>query len=292
MKSMTGYGDASGESPRYRISVKARCVNHRFLDVVVRLPEERRGSESALRGLAADRLHRGRLELSVELQGLEQRRVRVELQDEALDELQRALDSLRDRGLSLEPPRLGDLLRIPELLQLQWSEAGWEEEDAALLQETAEAALDALVAEREREGRSIGEVLRRRLGELVGWVDSLEERRSLVTRAQLATLRARVLGLAEDLEIDDDRLAQEVAILVDRGDVTEEIDRLRSHVEGFEAGLDAEGPVGKRLDFLAQEILRELNTVGSKCRDGEMTSQVVEAKLICEQLREQVQNIE
>lgn len=289
---MTGYGEATAENGRYQIAVRVRGVNHRFLDIVVRLGEEQRRNEALLRATVAERLHRGRVEVGGEIRYLGQRRAVVTVQSEVLDELKEVLDGLDERGWSLAEVRLGDLLRVPDLLKVEWGEAGWEDGDHRLLVATAEAALDALLAEREREGAEIAEVLCHRLAELESWVGRLEERRGEVADGLHATLRARLASLAEDLEVDDDRLVQEVAVLVDRSDVTEELDRLRSHLAGFRSGIEGPGPVGKRLDFLAQEILRELNTLGSKCRDGEMVGWVVEAKLACEQLREQVQNVE
>ena len=130
-----------------------------------------------------------------------------------------------------------------------------------------------------------------RLVELGGVVEALARRRDTVRAATAEALRERIVELAGDV-VDESRLAQEVAHLVDRSDGAEELDRLGLHLEHFQEVMDAVGSIGKRLDFLSQEIFRELNTVGSKCRDAEMVQRVLDGKVLCEQLREQVQNVE
>jgi len=154
------------------------------------------------------------------------------------------------------------------------------------------AALAQLVGAREQEGAQLRRVLAERLSDLGAAAARLRARAPLVRQEIHDGLRRRLRELLDGAGVDEVRLAQEAALLVDRSDVAEELDRLDGHLSHFATLLEGDGALGKRLDFLSQEILRELNTLGSKCRDGEMARMVLDAKVTCEQLREQVQNVE
>lgn len=292
IRSMTGFGQAAGESSRYRVRVVLRSVNHRFLDLALRLRDEQRPSEPALRELLAERLSRGRVEVNVDVQPLGMPPHRLEVDQDALGELRRVLDGLveeevLDRGLTA-----GDLLRLPQIVRLSEEEPRWEAEDEALLLEVAGRALDQLLEARETEGRKLEEALTERLD---GLAAAAGELRDVVPRAReeaAEALRQRLESLLGDQELDEQRLAQEVAVLADKTDVGEEVDRLAAHLEHFREIMDAERAAGKRLDFLTQEIFRELNTLGAKGRNSGITRVVLDAKVLCEQLREQVQNVE
>lgn len=309
MRSMTGFGQAAGENERFRVEVALRAVNHRFLDLAFRLRDEVRAHEPELRSLLAERLHRGRVEVAVEVGALASRAVEVTVDEGLVAALHRAGAALAERGLVRDGLTMGDLLRLPEVVRLDLREAEWRDEDAALLREVAARAADRLVAAREVEGRHLQEVLGERLRGLEAVERELRELATAQPAAQAAALRGRLdalLAAAGAAALDPERLAQEVAVLADRSDVTEELDRLRSHLRQIAGVLAGDGEplpgaaeaasrddgAGKRLDFLVQELVRELNTVGSKCRDAEMTRQVVAGKVLCEQLREQVQNVE
>jgi len=153
-------------------------------------------------------------------------------------------------------------------------------------------ALAQLVASREREGASLQAAMEERLALLAKVADRLDALRAPVAGELAAAMKRRLAELLAGQPLDEARLAQEVALLVDRSDVTEELDRLRAHLGHFREVAAERGPSGKRLDFLTQEIFRELNTTGSKCRNHEMTRAVLDAKVLCEQIREQVQNVE
>jgi uncharacterized protein (TIGR00255 family) len=187
---------------------------------------------------------------------------------------------------------LGDLLRLPEVVQVQVDPDSLREEDAELVLHTAATALSQLVAAREQEGVALARVLGERVAELQAAAARLRARAPEVREELHSGLRRRVRELLAGPAVDEQRLAQEVALLVDRSDVVEELDRLDGHLHHFAGLLGEPGALGKRLDFLAQEILRELNTLGAKCRDGEMARTVLDSKVLCEQLREQVQNVE
>lgn len=292
MRSMTGYGHAAEAGERYRVRVTLRSVNHRFLDVVLRLRDEQRTSEPALRELLAEQMSRGRLEVGVDVDPTDRGRSRLVVDKDVLHQLSRALDGLLEEDLIERGLTAGDLIRHPQLLRVAEAEAVWEPEDEELLLRVARGALTELVQARETEGGKLAEALRERLD---GLSKAAAELRSLAPEARdeaAAALRERLETLLGDHELEPSRLAQEVAVLADRSDVAEELDRLDAHLEHFHELMATDGAIGKRLDFLTQEIFRELNTLGAKCRHTRMTRAVLDAKVLCEQLREQVQNLE
>lgn len=292
MRSMTGFGQASGENARHAVTVTVRAVNHRFLELRLALGDDYRASEEALRALFAGELARGRIDAVVEVRPLAARAARVRVDREVVRAAHAAVEELFESGLVGEKLTAGDLLRLPEALAVDRDHDLWDPADQALLIRVAGEALAQLVAAREAEGAALQAVLARRLDELAAVVETLTGLREATRAPAFESLRARLDELLGAAGVDPARLAQEAALLVERSDVAEELDRLGSHCRHFRELLAAPGAAGKRLDFLAQEIGRELNTVGAKCRDAAMTRAVLDGKLLCEQLREQVQNVE
>ncbi len=292
MRSMTGYGVGTADGERYRLTVILRSVNHRFLDLQVRLPEDARPREAELVERIKARLRRGRVEARLDVETLGERRVEARLRTEVVRAVQGALARLADEGVVRGELEARDLVRVPGALEVRYPADDWGPGDSAALAAAADAALDQVEAAREREGGKLRRALVKRLEALKKVQTALEGRRERVRESLHAALRERVAELLADVELPEERLAQEAALLVDRSDVREEMDRLRAHLEHFGELMEAPGPHGKRLDFLAQEIQRELNTLGAKCRDTEMVRDVLEGKSLCEQLREQVQNVE
>lgn len=292
MRSMTGYGEASGENERHGVAVSFKAVNHRFLDLQLRLGEEARASEAALRELLSREIERGRVEARVEIRPLTERKVDVHVHMGVVRAAHAATHQLVEAGLVDRGLAAGDLLRLPEAFRVEVAAGEWDETDAALLVRVAGEALAQLVASREQEGASLAAVFEERLRSLGEVVERLDALRGPVREEMAAALRKRLTEMLEGRAIDEGRLAQEAAQLVDRSDVSEEIDRLRSHLEHFRSVAAGPEASGKRLDFLTQEIFRELNTLGAKCRNAEMTRAVLDAKVLCEQIREQVQNVE
>jgi len=289
---MTGYGEASGENARHGITVSLRAVNHRFFDLQVRIGEELRGSEAALRDAIGRAVTRGRVEARVEVRPLAERQATVQVNLGVIREAHAAVHQLAEAGLVERGLAAGDLLRLPEAFRVDLADEDWTEEDEDLLLAVTRQSVAQLVAGREKEGASLAAILDEKLRGLEETVSRLDALRGPVREEIAAALRRRLAELLGGQPLDEARLAQEVALLVDRSDVSEEIDRLRSHVEHFRAVTREAGATGKRLDFLTQEIFRELNTLGAKCRNAEMTRAVLDAKVLCEQIREQVQNVE
>lgn len=294
MRSMTGFGQAAGENSRHAVTVTLKGVNSRYLELKVRLADEYRSSEPELRDLLGRELSRGRVEATMEITPLEEREANVEVHRKVVQAAHGALHELVGEGLITQELTAGDLLRLPEAFSVHVAPDRWDEADRELLSRLTESALEQLVAARTLEGQKLEGALRERLGQL----EALAERLAAMRPQALERMRQGVEGRLErlldehDLELDRARLAQEVALLAEKSDVAEELDRLASHLEHFTELLGRRGPVGKRLDFLMQEIFRELNTLGAKCRSSDMTRVVLDAKEISEQLREQLQNVE
>lgn len=292
MRSMTGYGEAAGENARHAVSVSLKAVNHRFLDLQLRCGDELRTSEGAVRDLISKEVSRGRVEARVEARPVTERRADVHVHLGIVRAAHAATHQLVAEGLVATGLAAGDLLRIPEAFRVEFAAEEWDQDDHDLLMRVTREAVAQLVASRETEGASLAAVLTEKVRALDEVVARLDALRGPVRDEIASSLRRRLGELLGSHSLDESRLAQEVALLVDRSDVSEEIDRLRSHLDHFRGVAREPGPTGKRLDFLTQEIFRELNTLGAKCRNAEMTRAVLDAKVLCEQIREQVQNVE
>jgi uncharacterized protein (TIGR00255 family) len=293
---MTGIGEAVEQSGPQRVTVTARSVNHRHLDVAMRLRGPYRGLEPALRAVLVAEVRRGRVELGVEIETTVAAGT-VEVCDDTADALQRAARRWRRLGLVASELSAGELMSAARVSPPEAGSPVMGAAEKALAVRVCRRALAALVAEREREGRVLEQALRGHLRELRASVQALAGRREEVVDEAQSELEKRVRSLLEkqgasDALLDPLRIVQEVALLIERSDTAEELERLSGHLDGFEAAMAEEGAIGRRLDFLTQEIQRELNTIGSKCRDLAMQRAVVEGKVACDQLREQVQNIE
>ncbi|MGE5234173.1 MAG: YicC/YloC family endoribonuclease [Acidobacteriota bacterium] len=292
MRSMTGYGAAEGGSPRWSVKASVRGVNHRFLDVALRLPEARRALEAELRERIARDAERGRVEHQVDVTLLLREAPKVELDRVLAEEILSAFRDLERHGQVTAGPTAGDLLRLPGVLQVSAPAESWQEDDGALLLQVVDRAMAQFAEAREREGSRLREIVLDRLATLEKIRSELEDCRAQAVTEILDNLRRRLHELVAGQSLDEARLAQEAALLADRSDVREELDRLAAHFAHFREVAAESGAIGKRLDFLVQEIFRELNTLGSKFRDPRMLRRLLDAKSTCEQLREQVQNVE
>jgi uncharacterized protein (TIGR00255 family) len=292
LASMTGFGTASGDNGRYRVTVELRSVNHRGLDVVIRTKEVCRAAEPELRAMLKERLHRGRVEVTVNAEPVSAPEQTAEIDRALAAALGRLAAELRGQGLAEGTLGPGDLLRIPGLVRIATVDTAWSDDDQALLRGVAAAAIDRAVESRRIEGASLEDELRRGFERVRELVALLIERRGEVTRHYLRALEERLRSLLGDALPDRQRLEQEIALLVEKSDVNEELERLRAHLEHGAGVLSGPPPAGRRLDVLLQEMLREISTIGAKCRDLEMSRTVMEARLVSEQMREQVQNVE
>jgi uncharacterized protein (TIGR00255 family) len=293
IRSMTGYGRAEVAGPRLTVSVECRSVNHRHLDIALKLPRALVAYEPDARRLVQASVQRGRIDVSASLMpagGGAGGILSVNLAQAR--EYEAAARALAD-GLGLTPSlRIEWLLAQPGVLARDAEPVVAPEEGWALVARALEAALADLVARREAEGKALAQELGTLHETLDGEVALIAVRVPKAQARRAARLRERVQALLGEIPVDQGRLATEVAALAERADITEELARLRAHLGELRARIDEGGTVGRPLDFLIQEINREVNTVGSKADDLEVSQAVIAAKATLEKVREQVQNIE
>ena len=287
MRSMTAFARVSGEKTGAELTWELRSVNHRYLEIFIRLPDELRALEPLLRERVNARLGRGKLECVLRWRLAPQLETALELDPDRLKAVMDACREIETRSSEATSPGVMELLRWPGVVRDP-------EPETAPLQELAlellGQALDELIATREREGEKISALLTTRLDGIDQQVKKVRERLPKVQIRIREKLQARLAEL--ETRVDNDRVEQELVFLLQKMDVDEELDRLDGHVVETRRVLDSDEPVGRRLDFLMQEFNREANTLGSKSADSETTAASVELKVLIEQMREQVQNVE
>jgi len=289
---MTGYGAGRADAPGARVTVEIRSVNQRFLDVKVASPREYAAWERDVRDRVRATAHRGRVDVTIVRAAIAGRRryavaVRAEL---ARAYVKATRDLARRLGLGGELT-LADVLRLPDLFEVSEESPDLRGELPAMRRALANA-LRAFEAERMREGRHLQRDMLQRTRTLRRTTTAIRRRLPQALAALRRQVEERLMRLVGGAELDRTRVAQEVAVLAERSDVTEEVVRLDGHLTALQAAVRSAGPVGKRIEFLLQEIHRELNTTGSKAGDRGILELVLGAKSEVEKLREQVQNVE
>jgi uncharacterized protein (TIGR00255 family) len=292
IRSMTGYGSASADDETGRASVTVRALNHRFLDLAVHLPRPLQGLEPEVRRLVQSRVQRGRVELSMQSAPRGEAGSAVMVSTPIVSGVVSALRQIQARYELAGKVRLSDVARFPGALELVETDGSLDDAQRRDLVGLVESALDALDRMRRAEGENLERDLLQALAGIESCVMRLESASPAERDARRDALVEKARMLRDDLGLEDGRLYQEVVRLVDRQDVAEELQRLRSHVTQVRDMLRGGGPCGKRLDFLAQEMAREANTIGSKSASVAVARDVVDLKGEIERLREQVQNVE
>ncbi|HET7268993.1 MAG TPA: YicC/YloC family endoribonuclease [Oleiagrimonas sp.] len=285
IRSMTAFASTEGASPLGTLVCELRSVNHRYLEQSPRLAEDLRRFEPVVRERIAARLARGKVDVTIRVRG-EERHDSLEVDHALLGRLAELHMDLEARfpGLRVETT---ELLRYPGVLRPPSVDG--DALEAALL-EALDQALDALAATRDREGAKLATMLRERLDGVAGIIEQMRAWMPDIRAALRERLESRLADLKQPT--DPGRLEQELVLQVTRADVDEELDRLGAHITEARRILELDEPVGRRLDFLMQEFNREANTLGSKSVDSRSTNAAVELKVLIEQMREQVQNIE
>lgn len=291
MTSMTGYGRSEGAWPGGSVTAELRSVNHRFCEIVVRLPRVMSSLEDEFKRTIQQHCARGRIELSVSLSGGKETGKQLSL-DHALARQYHSL--LRDLKKKL---RLSGSIDVAMLTGYRdiISVSDRPVDDKQLIRkakQVVEQALSALDQMRRREGAVLTKDLSVRVHTVRTEIAAIEQRAPHVVQEYFSRLKGRVDKLAASADLDQGRLAQELALYAERCDITEEVTRLGSHLGQFETSFTSKEPVGRTLDFLLQECGREVNTIGSKANDAEIATHVVKLKGELEKIREQVQNIE
>jgi uncharacterized protein (TIGR00255 family) len=294
IKSMTGFASLTRDDEAATVAVTVRSVNHKFLDLQLRVPSTLGPSEGRLRGLVQKRVSRGRVEVAVTVLQRKTPAVDVELNETFLEALGGALERARQQGHISGAMTPGDLLRFPQALSIRERQDAEEEVEkvGARVEDAVAAALDELDAMRVREGG----YLRTDLDARRALLAELFERAAKAAAEGMAGLQARleerVRELQADALADETAIAQEIAKFVGRSDITEEVVRFRGHLEHWRVLADSPEPCGRKLDFLLQEMNREVNTLGSKAEGPAVSEVVVALKAELEKVREQVQNVE
>ncbi len=292
MKSMTGFGKREVLSQGTMVGVELRSVNHRFCEIMVRLPKTLSSLELELKEQVKKVCERGRVELMVTVNGgVGGTKKVVELDRELARRYIKELQALqRDCHLS-GTVDVNVVAGLRDIFSLSEEPAPIKDMSSVVVGLT-QKALGDLEKMRRKEGAVLQKDLMQRIQDIDGRLRTIQQRIPLALQASGVRLKARVAKLLEGQSVNMDRLAQEIAMLAERSDVTEELTRLQSHLAQFRTALKEKVPVGKRLDFLLQEMGREVNTIGSKASDGDISTEVVELKSELEKIREQVQNIE
>jgi uncharacterized protein (TIGR00255 family) len=295
IKSMTGFASLTRDEEAATIGVTIKSVNHRFLDLQLRVPPSLGSLEPRIRNVVQKRVARGRVEISVTVQQRRAATLEIELNEPFLEALGAALERARDCGYVVGQMGPGDLLRFPQALTIRERVEGLDLSDsplADLVERAVSAALDELDAMRAREGTYLRADLDARRAQL----RELFERLATAAEQGLSGLRARlaerVRELRADSLADENLIAQEVARFVGRSDITEEVVRFHGHLDHWQALSDSAEPCGRKLDFLLQEMNREVNTAGSKAEGPAVSTLIVALKAELEKMREQVQNVE
>ena len=291
VRSMTGFGSAQVESDRLRASVTARSVNHRFLDLSVHLSRRLAELEPDVRRLVQARVQRGKVEVSVQARLQHDDSVAVQAQHPLIAGLVRALrEAQAEHGLAGEV-LVSDVARFPGAFEVDGEAAELGEARVDLLA-AIEKALEGLDVMRTSEGQGLRGVIAAALDAVDAAATRIAALSESEKQARQAALAAKLAELRQELGLEETKLYQEVVRLVEKADVAEEIQRLRSHVAQVRDIVAKGGPAGKRLDFLAQELGREANTIGSKSDSAALAQGVVALKVEIERFREQVQNVE
>lgn len=293
MKSMTGFGSGTATKDGITCTVEIKSVNARFLDLFIRSPKQINPFESIIRGLVQDRITRGKVEVSVSIQDAGERPKTFTINSVLRKQIQELLvqEEFYDDPKKVPLQAVNSISN--EWIQQQDTPIA-EDVLSEIVQESTNQALDALITMRTVEGKHIEQDLLSRITTLENIIKSIDENKAGAVDAYREHIKVKIQEYLVSLEasISEDRFLQEIALLADKTDITEEIVRFTSHVVQLKNTLEDENPIGRKVDFILQEMNREVNTIGSKAMDSSITEFVVQLKCELEKIREQVQNVE
>lgn len=292
IKSMTGFGRGEAKDLERQFIVEIKSVNHRYNDIVIRMPKRFNYLEEKMKTLLKEKIKRGRVEVYVTVENIGENDTKICLNRSLADQYIETLKGIRDEFSVKDDISVSLVAKFPDVLKIEAKE---EDEDAVwnCLGEGLEKALGLLMHMREVEGNKLVEDIQDRCTYILDIMEKIEGKSPQILLEYKTKLKDRISELIEDASlIDENRLSMEIALIADKSNVTEEIVRLKSHIDQLNKTLEQKQPVGRKLDFLLQEMNREINTVGSKSSDLDITNYVVDIKSELEKIREQVQNIE
>lgn len=290
MKSMTGFGRASLESNGKNYIIEIKTVNNKYSDITVKSPKRLSFMEDKIRKQIANRITRGKVEVSVSFFDFSNKSKNVVLNKEIAKEYIKQLREIADENNLSENISVVEIAKLPDILNSIDSDN--DEEIAGEVLQCLNMALDSLIEMRKTEGENIKQDLLVRIERVQNLVDKIAENSKGIVEEYVSKLEKRVKEILKTDVVDENRIAQEAVIYADKTSIEEELTRLNSHIVQFKELVNSDGPVGKKLDFMIQEMNRETNTIGSKAGSGEITKAVIDLKVELEDIREQIQNIE
>lgn len=291
IKSMTGFGRCEVQEGNRKFTVEMKAVNHRYLDENIKLPKKLNFFEAAIRNYLKDYVQRGKVDVFVSYEDYSEENVSIKYNHDIAAEYLKFLRQMKDDFGLEDDIRVSTLSRYPEVFTME-EQTMDEEEIWKILEKALQGAATAFVETRIKEGENLKNDLIGKLDGMLSCVDYIEERSPEIIREYKEKLQGKVKEMLADVKIDENRLLMETTIFADKVCVDEEIVRLRSHVEATKKTLLAGGSVGRKLDFIAQEMNREANTILSKANDLAISEKAIELKTEIEKVREQIQNIE
>lgn len=290
MKSMTGFGRASLESNGKNYIIEIKTVNNKYSDITVKSPKRLSFMEDKIRKQIANRITRGKVEVLVSFFDFSNKSKNVVLNKEIAKEYIKQLREIADENNLSENISVVEIAKLPDILNSIDSDN--DEEIASEALQCLNMALDSLIEMRKAEGENIKQDLLVRIERVQNLVDKIAENSKGIVEEYVSKLEKRVKEILKTDVVDENRIAQEAVIYADKTSIEEELTRLNSHIVQFKELVNCDGPVGKKLDFMIQEMNRETNTIGSKAGSGEITKAVIDLKVELEDIREQIQNIE
>ncbi len=291
IKSMTGFGRCEVTEGNRKYTVEMKSVNHRYLDVNMKMPKALNFFESTIRNVLKEYMERGKVDLYITYEDFSEERFSLKYNEELAGEYLTHLNAMAEKFGLENDIRVSTLSRYPDVFTMEEIETD-EKELWAGLEKAIRGAAEQFVTSRITEGEHLRADLCAKLDTMLTYVDFIEERSPVIMKDYRERLEAKVQELLGDRQIDDGRIATEVTIFADKICVDEETVRLRSHIKGMKAALEAGGSIGRKLDFIAQEMNREANTILSKANDLEISDTGINLKTDIEKVREQIQNIE
>ena len=291
VKSMTGFGRYEVAEDNRRITVEMKAVNHRYLDVNVKIPKKLSFFESAVRNLMKEYMQRGKVDIYITYEDFNEANFALQYNEKLAGEYLKYLTKMSETFHLENDIRVSSLSRYPEVLMMEEQDTD-EKELWALLEKALRGASEGFVETRIKEGENLRADLIDKLDTMLTYVDYIEERAPIVMKEYRERLENKVKEVLEDKQIDEGRIVTEITIFADKICVDEETVRLRSHIEAMKAALLEGGSVGRKLDFIAQEMNREANTILSKANDLAISDVGINLKTDIEKVREQIQNIE
>lgn len=289
--SMTGYGRCEVEENHRKITVEMSSINHRYLDINIRMPRTLAHFEDVIRKTIKQKVSRGKLDVNVYYSSMSKEDFEVIVNENICRAYMDGFAKISETFKIENDIKLSDFMQVNDLLVIQKKQAD-QDEVFSILQKAIDTSLSELLKMRSREGQTLKTDILEKSKSLYTMVDVIFKRSFLVVEEYKKKLEIRIAALLEDIQIDPSRIAAEAALFADKCSIDEELTRLKSHLSQLIIILEEDGVVGRKLDFLMQEINREANTIGAKANDYEITQNVVNFKTEIEKIREQVQNIE